>query len=193
MYNINNGTYGLYHYDKVDLCVSSPSLYNFTITDRYGDGICCAYGDGYVKVYINNREILYVQSYGKGMSELLNVGYDPTSVMSERDHLYLEAHNRRRTQWYAEHNVEDVSLVWSPVLAEESRIWAKKLLVNCSIADIEHEAGVAEGENLAKNTGTVNSDGGGWGQLYPPDNIVGRWVEFEIERDYPGNAHLTQA
>ena len=35
MYNINNGTYGLYHYDKVDLCVPSPSLYNFTITDRY--------------------------------------------------------------------------------------------------------------------------------------------------------------
>ena len=24
-------------------------------------------------------------------------------------------------------------------------------------------------------------------------SIVNRWVEFEIERDYPGNAHLTQA
>eukprot|EP00970_Alexandrium_tamarense_P009127 scaffold1803_cov195-Alexandrium_tamarense.AAC.3 len=26
-----------------------------------------------------------------------------------------------------------------------------------------------------------------------PTNITGRWVEWEIKRDYPGNAHLTQA
>lgn len=32
-----------------------------------------------------------------------------------------------------------------------------------------------------------------WGQLYHPSKIVGRWVEWEILRPYPGNAHLTQA
>jgi len=192
MYNLPNGTYGLFHYDKVDICVPN-GMYNFTITDRYGDGICCAYGDGSLKISINNREILNVKQYGKSLSELINVGYDPTLTMTARDHMYLNAHNKRRTQWYAENNVPDVPLVWSHALAEESRLWAEELLVNCSVAGIEHEPGVPDGENLAKNTGSVNADGGGWGQLYPPDNIVGRWVEFEIERDYPGNAHLTQA
>ena len=129
----------------------------------------CAYGEGYIKISIANREVMHVKSYGKGFHDLLRVGYDPTPEMSDRDHLYHYAHNKRRTQWYTENNVPDVQLVWSPVLAEESRLWAEKLLVNCSIPGIEHEPGVEEGENLAKNTGTVNNDGGGWGQLYPPD------------------------
>ena len=53
--------------------------------------------------------------------------------------MYLNAHNKRRTQWYAENNVPDVPLVWSHALAEESRLWAEELLVNCSVAGIEHE------------------------------------------------------
>jgi hypothetical protein len=71
---------------------------------------------------------------------------------------------------------------------------------------------VQDGENLAKNVGLEDT----WGQLYPPDKIgescfstfnqtpfrisslllcvlVGRWVDWEIKRPYPGNAHLTQA
>lgn len=189
---VANGTYGLFTHDKVKRCVT-PGQYNLTVTDRYGDGICCAYGDGYVKVKLDNREVMHVKSYGKVMSEILNIGYDPNLVMTERDYLYLEAHNSRRTAWYEASGLTDVPLTWSPMLAEQSRVWAEKLLVNCSGAGIEHEDGVPHGENLAKNTGTVNADGKGWGQLYPPTNIVGRWVEFEIKRPYPGNAHLTQA
>lgn len=142
---------------------------------------------------LSGREVLYVESYGKGLSEILNVGFDPTPLMTERDHLYLEAHNVRRMLWHTANGLDHVPLVWSPTLAEESRIWAEKLLVNCSSAGIQHEKNVAEGENLAKNTGTVKADGSGWGQLYPPDNILRRWVEFEVKRDYPGNAHLTAA
>ncbi len=74
-------------------------------------------------------------------------------------------------------------------MAEESRIWAEELLVNCSSHGIEHQHGVQEGENLAKNVGRSLT----WGQLYPPNNIVGRWVDWEVNRPYPGNAHLTQA
>lgn len=61
--------------------------------------------------------------------------------------------------------------------------------MNCSSHGIEHEKGVEEGENLAKNVGKALT----WGQLYPPNNIVGRWVDWEVNRPYPGNAHLTQA
>ncbi|KAL7529417.1 hypothetical protein ACHAXR_002954, partial [Thalassiosira sp. AJA248-18] len=200
IFNVPNGTYGYFTYDTVDMCVS-PGIYNFTITDRYGDGICCAYGEGYVKIYLDDREVMNVKSYGKVMSELLNVGYDPNPVMTERDYLYLDAHNSRRMNWHTENNVSYVPLIYSPILAEESRVWAEKLLVNCSSADIEHEAKVSEGENLAKNIGSVNAQGGGWGQvsvcvcvsILLQSNIVGRWVEFEIGRLYPYNAHLTQA
>lgn len=45
------------------------------------------------------------------------------------------------------------------------------------------------GENLAKNVGNFAE----WGKLYPPENIVRRWVDFEIGWLYPANAHLTQA
>lgn len=162
--NVPKGTYGTSAYDKVDACVS-PGLYNFTITDVYGDGICCSYGEGYVKLYIEDRAVMHAKFQGKIMSDLLNVGYDPTPEMTERDQLYLEAHNNRRLLWYTGNGLSNVPLVWSPELAEESRVWADKLLMNCSVAGIEHEGGVAEGENLAKNTGSVNEEGLGWGQV----------------------------
>ena len=44
------------------------------------------------------------------------------------------------------------------------------------------------GENLAKNVGNKST----FGQLYPVDNIVRRWVEFEVGLPYPSNGHLTQ-
>jgi hypothetical protein len=47
---------------------------------------------------------------------------------------------------------------------------------------------VSFGENLAKNKGKR-----GWGQLYPVTKIVGRWVDWEVNRTYPSNGHLTQA
>jgi hypothetical protein len=158
------GTYGVFDNDQVDLCVL-PGLYNFTLTDLYGDGVCCQAGNGHVKIFLNHREVFYMKSYGKVVTELLNVGFDPTPTMSERDHQYLDAHNRRRFAWYLASNVPDMPLVWSPRLAEEARVWAEELLVNCSGADIEHEHGVDEGENLAKNTGTLTGIGLGWGQV----------------------------
>jgi hypothetical protein len=172
----------------------SPGLYKFKLTDKFGDGVCCQQGNGHVKLYLNYREVLYVKSYGKVIDQVLNIGYDPTPLMTTRDYQYLDAHNRRRFAWYVGNNVSDVPLVWSPALAEHSRVWAQKLLQNCTIATTPHEEGVSEGENLAENYGFIVENGKpSWGQLYPPDNIVGRWVEFEINRPYPGNAHLTQA
>ena len=162
--NVPNGTYGLYAYDKYEDCVPRGH-YNLTVTDRYGDGICCFYGEGYVKVHIEGREVMNVIFQQKVLSELLNVGYDPTPSMTQRDRLYLRAHNRRRADWFGREGASNVPLKWSPMLAEESRAWAEKLLVNCSVAGIEHEPGVAEGENLAKNTGTMNAQGLGWGQV----------------------------
>ena len=61
------------------------------------------------------------------------------------------------------HNVSYVPLQWSPKLAEMSLKWANELLNDCDSTGIEHEPGVAEGENLAKNHGNY----GEWGQSCP--------------------------
>ena len=118
-----------------------------------------------MRVFLDDREILNAQSFRKMLSEVIKVGYNPTSEMTERDILYLEAHNTRRKEWHESNNVSYVPLVWSHQLAFEARIWAgqqqhgfstnlcrhyfsnlnalssftEKLLVNCSIAGIEHE------------------------------------------------------
>jgi hypothetical protein len=70
------------------------------------------------------------------------------------------------------HDVSYVPLLWSPGLAEDSARWAEALLDDCDSDDIEHETGVMEGENLAKNKGYEYEDGvPSWGQLYPPESM----------------------
>lgn len=40
-----------------DLCLASNECYTFTISDTYGDGICCAYGSGYYTVTYDGVEV----------------------------------------------------------------------------------------------------------------------------------------
>ena len=102
----------------------------------------------------------------------LNVGYEPDGYMTERESLYLEAHNVRRKEWHERDNLSYVPLTYSPGLARQSKVGAEELLHACGIVGIQHEDHVAYGENLAKNAGNLES----WGQLYPPTKIVGRWA-----------------
>jgi len=169
------------------MCLQSGD-YNFTISDEYGDGICCAYGSGFVKISIDDRMVLHFQSFGRSVSEILKIGFNPRPYMTRRHKQYLKEHNKRRKSWHKTNNVTYVPLTWSPELAEESRVYAVKLLEACNTRGILHEPGVKFGENLAKNKGR-----NGWSQLYPVSKIVGRWVEREIGITYPGNGHLTQA
>ena len=48
-------------------------------------------------------------------------------------------------------------------------------------------------ENLAKNKGWDGAEQLGMGKLYPPENIMRRWVDLEEFWGYPANAHLTQS
>jgi len=186
---ISSRPYGRHSFDQVDLCAPSPSLYSFNIYDDYGDGLG---GKGYYKIFLNGKEILHVSHYGKGNTHSINVGFDPTPAMTQRDIEYLHAHNKRRRKWHEMHGVSYVPLTWSPRLKEESRRWAMELLDACDSDGIDHEPGVVEGENLAENKGPVEH-GNRMGQLYPPENIVRRWVDREIGWAYPDNAHLTQS
>jgi len=182
------GSFAELEYKTSSICVPHGE-YTFVIRDKYGDGMCCRYGEGFFKVSFDGREVLNGGSYNEDVTVKLNVGYEPEGYMTERDHLYLAAHNDRRRDWHERYNLTYVPLVWSPAIAATSKAWAEELLHSCGVVGIEHEDFQPFGENLAKNTGNPNS----WGQLYPPTNIVGRWVDFEIGLPYPSNGHLTQA
>eukprot|EP00956_Cyclotella_meneghiniana_P025942 scaffold55148_cov49-Cyclotella_meneghiniana.AAC.11 len=186
---LEGGPYDSNGFDSRHVCAPKPSLWRFAISDQYGDGFCCKHGNGYYTIFLDNVKVVHVTHFADTIENVINVGYDPNPVMTERDHAYLIAHNKRRKKWHEMHNVSYVPLQWSPKLAEMSLKWANELLDDCDSTGIEHEPGVAEGENLAKNHGNY----GEWGQLYPPENIVRRWVDFEETWPWPANAHLTQA
>ena len=87
--------------------------------------------------------------------------------MSQRETQYLVAHNWRRQRYHAKFDVEYVPLKYDVSLARDAENCANYLLADCRVNGINHELGVTQGENLAKNTGC-----GSWGQLYPVENIV---------------------
>lgn len=50
--------------NNFEVCVPSSGSYLFTITDTYGDGICCSYGDGYYSISICDEIIAIGSSFG---------------------------------------------------------------------------------------------------------------------------------
>jgi len=179
--------------EQVNLDISlSPGKYRFTLRDQFGDGFCCSNGsDGWYRVYLDNEEIFRGGWYRQEISHDILVGFDWESTMNERDNEWLIAHNIRREDWHQRNNGLPgyVPLKWSTELAKDAQSWADELLDDCDQEGIAHESDVEEGENLAKNFG----NGGQWAGLYPPENILKRWVDDEEFWGYPNNAHLTQA
>lgn len=182
------GSFAPFEYKTKQVCLPHGN-YTFIIQDKYGDGMCCRYGEGFFRVHLDGREVVVGGSYNENVTATINVGFTPNGYMTERELDYLESHNVRRKDWHERNNLTYVPLVYSPGLARTAKAWAEELLNSCQIVGAEHESFNPYGENLAKNTGNPET----WGQLYPVDNIVGRWVEFEIGLPYPSNGHLTQA
>lgn len=182
------GSYGEYEYTMNEMCVAHGE-HTFIIYDAYGDGMCCRYGDGFFRIHVDGQEVINGGSYNANVTAIINVGYDSTGWMTERDAQFLEAHNIRRKEFHERYNLTYIPLLHSPGLAASSKAWAEELLYACEVVGIEHEDDNPFGENLAKNTGNPET----WGQLYHPDKIVGRWVDMEIGLPYPSNGHMTQA
>lgn len=108
--------------------------------------------------------------------------------MSNRDEEWLVAHNTRRKKYHQQYGKKYVPLKWSEGLKQSSAQYAEELLSSCPSPTIIHDPNNAYGENLAKNKGT-----GGWGDLKPAENVTRRFVENEMDWEWPHNAHLTQA
>merc|ERR1711982_311944 len=54
-------------------CLSSGG-YSFTITDGYGDGLCCSYGNGGYSVKVNDEEVASGGQFGSEETKTFNVG-----------------------------------------------------------------------------------------------------------------------
>merc|ERR1712157_700387 len=54
-------------------CLSSGS-YKFTITDGYGDGLCCSYGNGGYSVKVDDKEVASGGEFGSSETKPFNVG-----------------------------------------------------------------------------------------------------------------------
>ena len=125
---------------------------------------------------------------GKRREHDIIVGYhEQYDQMTTREAQYLDCHNWRREKYHTMYNATYVPLKYDFNLQADAQNWANELLNDCAVRGIEHEPGVEQGENLAKNTGN-----GLWGQLYPVENICRRWFEREEDWSYPKNAHFTQ-
>ena len=189
--SVPEDTYAANEVATHDFCGLESGKYTFTIRDKYGDGMCCGNGRGKYRVFINNRQIIYGGNFKKELSFDILIGYDP-GTLTEREYQYWVGHNNRRKAFHEKHGTEYVPLAWSTSLAERARAWAMTLLAECDDPTIRHDPNRGgDGENLAKNRG--NNPNAGLGQLYPVESIVSRWVEREMNWDWPENAHLTQA
>jgi hypothetical protein len=187
IYSVDENTYSSYQKDSMEFTLPRGT-YRFTLRDAFGDGFCCKDFEGYYSITIDGREVIKGGYYRSEISYDFLIGYFPEMTQREKD--WLTAHNVRRKQWHEGNGVSYVPLRWSASLAKQAQKWANKLTDDCEIVGIEHEHGVEEGENLAKNTSAGRK---GMGQLYPPDNILRRWVDYEAGLPNPYNLHLTQA
>merc|ERR1712039_899889 len=60
-------------------CFSSGS-YTFTITDSYGDGICCSYGNGGYSVKVNDQQVASGGQFGSEETKSFQVGAAPPTT-----------------------------------------------------------------------------------------------------------------
>merc|ERR1711902_304112 len=60
------------------MCLASDE-YTFSITDAYGDGICCSYGNGGYKIIVDGTEVVNGGNFGNSETETFTVNANPTA------------------------------------------------------------------------------------------------------------------
>lgn len=97
----------------------------------------------------------------------------------------MENHLQLRHERYGK---SYVPLKWSNGLKQSSQEWAQELLKTCETKLYHDPNNKIYGENLASNSGS-----GSYAKVFSTEQIVGRFVEWEENWEWPRNAHLTQA
>jgi len=66
---------------SINMCLASDE-YTFTITDAYGDGICCSYGNGGYKITVDDTEAVSGGDFGDSKTETFTVNAQPTAPVA---------------------------------------------------------------------------------------------------------------
>ncbi len=189
----NERRYARYDVDERDVCIEDSALYELTIYDNYSDGmhrLRSGERDGYYKILAHRGQseretILYGGSfYSEKITHVINT---TMPAMDDRDVDWLYSHNKRRMYWHPYYNTTYVPLQWSEALKAEAKVWADTLLDSCGDG-MHHDPQRDWGENAAANSGA-----GSWATRRPPDKIVSRFIDREVDDPWPANGHLTQA
>merc|ERR1712176_464523 len=61
----------------LNMCLE-PDEYTFKITDAYGDGICCSYGNGGYVIKVDGTEVVNGGDFGDSTTETFTVNGSPT-------------------------------------------------------------------------------------------------------------------
>jgi hypothetical protein len=166
------------------VCVPAGT-YELYVEDSFR-GLCCTGGKGYYSVEVNGEEILFGGSYanfpGDSVTHEIVLGEDYGT--DDRAVEWLVAHNNRRQSFHEKEGTEYKPLVWSDALEKDARNWLDEIFVNCKTV---RESGLQEGENLSFRKV------GGERDTENPENILKRWVDLKLNKDYPENASMTQA
>lgn len=173
--------------------------YAFTISDTYGDGVCCQNGEGSYKLETKqDGEWKTLFQGGKFQKEeKTNVfigsakGRRVLNKMTQREQEYLEAHNVRRMRYHGEWDKPYVPLKWSLKLKERSQAYADISVQECKEGIHAHHGESQEyGENITGNKGTT---GGSWARYKSPDGYLTQFVEREDDWEWPRNSHESMA
>merc|ERR1711884_732257 len=62
----------------INMCLETDE-YTFYITDTYGDGICCSYGNGGYKIKVNGEEVVSGGEFGDSETETFTVNASPVA------------------------------------------------------------------------------------------------------------------
>merc|ERR1712029_798562 len=62
----------------LNMCLETDE-YTFYITDTYGDGICCSYGNGGYKIKVNGEEVVSGGEFGDSETETFTVNASPVA------------------------------------------------------------------------------------------------------------------
>jgi len=81
------------------VCLPQNGCYAFSIYDSYGDGICCAYGNGSYNVYVNNTLTASGGSFGNRDYQWFNC--QPGQGCSNPQTTALGTFNQTGTRWYS--------------------------------------------------------------------------------------------
>ena len=151
----------------------------------------------------NGAVTYYICGGGGGLIDLTPESDAPTNsptkkpvstvalVTSSIDTQWVQGHNKRRTQFYAQFGLGPKDIKFSASLKTSARRYAKKLLQIGGTSSCEIEHGYLGdsygGENIAAVWGS-----GDFANPLTPENVLSAWFEDEINLPFSQKGHATQ-